>query len=115
MRRFSRQAQVVVVASDWAKRDLIGHYELRAENVAVIGVPPVASTLPAPDQATSAATARRLGLPSRFLLYPAQTWPHKNHLLAGGPRAAAGWARAPDLPGVLRDPECALRSDPRGG
>jgi glycosyltransferase involved in cell wall biosynthesis len=77
---FSRQAEIVVVASEWTKRDLVEHYGLPSKKVAVIRVPPVASTHLPPDAATIASIADRFNLPSRFILYPAQTWPHKNHI-----------------------------------
>lgn len=79
-KEYCRQAGLVVVASHWAKSDLMKHYGLRAEKIAVIPVPPpLAAYEPLSDSKVSDIVGR-LGLPDRFLFYPAQTWEHKNHL-----------------------------------
>ncbi|MGH7388985.1 MAG: glycosyltransferase family 4 protein [Candidatus Rokuibacteriota bacterium] len=72
-----RRAAVVITASEWTKWDLVRQYGLPAAKIAVIprGVTP----RPAPGAAEQAAVARRLGLPERYIVYPAKTWPHKNH------------------------------------
>lgn len=70
----------VVVASDWAKRDLVTRYGLDSGKVVVIPVPSPIEAYPEPRPAELDRTAERLKLPSRFALYPAQTWEHKNHL-----------------------------------
>ena len=77
---FCRQARIVVVASDWARHDVANHFGIPPAKIAVIGVPPVISAEPPPDPEVVAQIRERLGLPGRFIFYPAQTWPHKNHL-----------------------------------
>jgi glycosyltransferase involved in cell wall biosynthesis len=79
-RAFCEQAALVVMMTSWGSRDLISRYGLPPERVAVV---PGSSTLaaypdPGPDdlQRTEAA----LGLPERFLFFPAHTWPNKNHI-----------------------------------
>ncbi len=79
-RRFSDQADVVVVASDWGRRDVIQHLGVPASKVVVIGVPPPVRAYPDPDASTIEGTRARLELPDAFAFYPAQTWPHKNHV-----------------------------------
>jgi glycosyltransferase involved in cell wall biosynthesis len=73
------QASLVLAMSSWGARDLTREYGLPPEKVGVVNW---GSDLGA-DQARTAsevaATRRKLSLPETFLLYPAQTWPHKNH------------------------------------
>lgn len=79
-RTLCEQATMVAVASTWTKHDVEGHFGLSPQKVVVVPLaPPLAAVRPpAADEATR--IAARLRLPERYLLYPAQTWPHKNHL-----------------------------------
>jgi len=77
---FCRQAKVVAVMSSWGKSDIIRHYGLPPEKIHVIPLAPVLSAYPVPVDADSAATREKFNLPESFLLFPAQTWAHKNHL-----------------------------------
>jgi glycosyltransferase involved in cell wall biosynthesis len=78
-RAFCAQAAVVIAASNWVKRDLVEQYAIRPERVTVVNVPPVTAAYRAPTPEEIDHVARRLQLPDRFIFYPAQTWPHKNH------------------------------------
>lgn len=74
-----RHATVVETASAWAALDFISQYSLDPAKLHVIrrGAP---ASLYASD-ATGPSDARTaLNVPDEFCLYPAQTWPHKNHL-----------------------------------
>lgn len=76
---YCEQAALVAVASSWTRDDVIEQLALAPNKVRVV---PWAAILPAypelsPEQV--AALAARLDLPTNFVLYPAQTWPHKNH------------------------------------
>jgi glycosyltransferase involved in cell wall biosynthesis len=79
-RTFCSRANTVAVASSWIKSDLIQAYHLPKEKVRVVPLAPVmaANEEPAPDDLSS--IQQKLLLPDSFILYPAQTWPHKNHL-----------------------------------
>jgi glycosyltransferase involved in cell wall biosynthesis len=79
-REFCRRAELVVVASNWAKSDLMERYGLPAEKIAVIPVPPPLAAYGRLSEAEVSQTVARLGLPDPFLFYPAQTWMHKNHM-----------------------------------
>lgn len=79
-RTFCERADRIVAASSWTKADLMTTYGISEERIAVIPVAQDPGAYPAPSQADLAATRLAFGLPDRFLLYPAQTWPHKNHL-----------------------------------
>ena len=79
-RRLCERADVVAVSSSWVKDDLVRQYGLPAEKVAVV---PLAAAHEGGEEvlpAELAATRRELELPARFVFYPAQTWPHKNHI-----------------------------------
>jgi len=79
-RAYAAQAQLVAVASTWQREDVMRQYDLPAEKVQVIPWAPPTSEYPPADAEELAAVRRRLKLPDAFVLYPAQTWPHKNHL-----------------------------------
>jgi glycosyltransferase involved in cell wall biosynthesis len=79
-RTYCEEAALVVMMTSWGKRDLVEHYGLDPAKVAVIPGNSVISSYPSPTRADVAQTRERLSLPQGFLLYPAQTWPHKNHL-----------------------------------
>jgi glycosyltransferase involved in cell wall biosynthesis len=65
--------------TSWGKRDLISSYGLGVDKVSVVPWGSVLPSYPAPSEADLEALRSRLGLPDSFLLYPGQTWPHKNH------------------------------------
>jgi glycosyltransferase involved in cell wall biosynthesis len=79
-RTLCRQAAVVVAPTRWGADDLVANLGVPRRKVAVI---PPASPLGAygePTPADLARVAAAYDLPQTFALYPAQTWPHKNHL-----------------------------------
>ena len=78
-RAFCEQAAMVVAATSWQKHDLMAQYGLPEEKVQVIAPAPVVEFYPVPTNADLEDVRRRFALPPRFLFYPAQTWPHKNH------------------------------------
>jgi glycosyltransferase involved in cell wall biosynthesis len=79
-RRFCEQARMVAVASSWGKADLIKQYHLPAAKVQVVPLAPSTGAYPIPTAEDLAVTRAKYALPQDFVLYPAQTWPHKNHL-----------------------------------
>ena len=68
----------VVVSFDHVKADLVRYFRLPPEKIHVCPIPITNDWLPSatPSDAVSA----RYKLAGDVLLYPAQTWPHKNHL-----------------------------------
>jgi len=75
-----RYAQAVAAESKWAKDDIVRQYNISPLKIFVI---PRGS----PTELYERVTDKVLGdvklkfrLPHTFALYPAQTWPHKNHL-----------------------------------
>ncbi len=79
-RRFCDDAAMVTVISGWGKRDLIEHYALADDKVQVVPLAPVVGAYVEPDATALDALRAKLTLPEAFFFYPAQTWPHKNHL-----------------------------------
>ncbi len=74
-----RNAAYVVCGTWWTKQDIMRWYGVGADKVAVI---PRCSTMVSVrlDPARAKALTDEAGLPGRFMLYPAMTFPHKNHL-----------------------------------
>lgn len=73
------RAALVVAMTSWGRRDFIESYGLPPEKVTVVPGGSVLREYPAPTPADLDRLRSRLELPDSFLLYPAQTWPHKNH------------------------------------
>jgi len=79
-RAMCEQASKVAVMTEWGKRDLVDKYGLRPEKVAVIPWAPSLQFADVPDEAAVVDARHRLRISGEFLLYPAQTWAHKNHI-----------------------------------
>src|SRR6478672_2849973 len=65
--------------TSWGREDLIRQYGLPPEKVAVVTWGSVISEYPAPTEGDVERLRATHALPESFLIYPAQTWPHKNH------------------------------------
>lgn len=76
-----RAARVVVVASNFVKQDVIEKYSIDAAKIEVVPwSPPQVSSEPFTDE-EAAGLLKKYDCPPRpFILYPAMTWEHKNHL-----------------------------------
>ncbi len=70
----------VVVMSSWVKEDAVRHLHLAPEKVRVIPWGPITQEYPTPSAEDLSRARQQLRLPDAFALYPAQTFPHKNHL-----------------------------------
>lgn len=77
---YCRQAAVVAVSSSWVKDDVVRHYDLPPEKVHVVPWAPIVGEYKAPAPADLEAVRSKYSIPDQFIFYPAQTWPHKNHL-----------------------------------
>jgi glycosyltransferase involved in cell wall biosynthesis len=73
-------ARTIVVGSNWAKQDVIRQYRIYPEKVTVIpeGAPTGSYAEPSEGVLREIKNKYKLNLP--FMLYPAVTWAHKNHL-----------------------------------
>src|ERR1044072_5231505 len=73
-------SHTVVVGSEWIKDDLIRLYRMHPDKVQVIPEgPPVHSKLEADEQHITV-VKYKYSLEQPFILYPAVTWQHKNHI-----------------------------------
>jgi glycosyltransferase involved in cell wall biosynthesis len=79
-REFCGRAARVVVASEFGRQELVDRLGVERNKIAVVNVGPGTSAYSPPTTAEIEKTRLELGLPGSFALYPAQTWPHKNHL-----------------------------------
>ena len=74
------RARRVICESRQVKTDIIRFFGVPAERTAVITAPPLQQFVADESESRLQAVRDRLNLPARFLFYPAQFWPHKNHL-----------------------------------
>jgi glycosyltransferase involved in cell wall biosynthesis len=70
-----RNAAAVVVGTTWVKSDIVKQMRIDPKRVFVIPLAPVA----APGNQNESADLSRLAIPDNFIIYPAASWPHKNH------------------------------------
>lgn len=74
----ARYANYLQASSHYIKEDLVAHFrDLPPEQIEVIPSGVIIERFASPSASD---VRRRYGLPERFLLFPAQLWPHKNHL-----------------------------------
>jgi len=78
-RTHCKRSEAVIAMTSWGKRDLEDHYALPPEKVQVVPWGSVLWEYPEPTESDLGEVRAGLDLPDAFLLYPAQTWPHKNH------------------------------------
>jgi glycosyltransferase involved in cell wall biosynthesis len=74
-----RHATALVAASDWGRADLIAQYGVPKARVLTIRQGAPTDLYDDVSAAFVEEVRARLRLPAAFALYPAQTWPHKNH------------------------------------
>lgn len=76
MRKGCERAAMIVTATRWVKRDIVGAFGVPPSKIAVIPRLP-----PPPERVDTGDPADALGdVPERFALFPAMTWPTKNHV-----------------------------------
>ena len=73
-------AGCVALGSEWAREDLIAQYGLPHSKTVVVRVAPATRLADTVTPEFCAAVRARYRLPRRFIIYPAVTWKHKNHL-----------------------------------
>lgn len=80
LRAFCEQANMVAVVSSFVKNDLMKHYPLADGKIKVVPLAPVVSAYAMPSPEKMSDIQQKFSLPDDFIFYPAQTWPHKNHV-----------------------------------
>jgi glycosyltransferase involved in cell wall biosynthesis len=78
--RLSKRARQIICESEYVKSDIVRLLNVPAEKIVVITAPPLRQDFAEYSMAHFEEVRARLGLPNRFVFYPAQFWPHKNHL-----------------------------------
>jgi hypothetical protein len=78
-RHFCDRATYVCVQTDWTKNDLIRQYGIPGRKIVVIPWGSVFDAYEEPSATDIEAILAEYRLPTEYFLYPAKTWPHKNH------------------------------------
>ena len=101
-----RHAQAIAAESAWVKDDIVRQYSVTPNKVYVIPRgSPTELYEPVTDKIL-AEVRHGLRLPQTFALYPAQTWPHKNHIRL---LEAVAWLR--DRDGLVVNLTCTGRQN----
>jgi len=77
--RSLKRAKIVTAVSEFTRTQAIEAFDLDAAKVVV--VPSVVRPMPAVSDDRRAELLRELGVQSAYILYPAATYPHKNHAM----------------------------------
>lgn len=73
-------SKTVVVGSRFVKDDVVRQFAISPEKIQIIPLAPPLVAYRAPTPSRLEEVKRRYGLEKPFVLYPAMTWPHKNHV-----------------------------------
>ena len=73
-------ARTVAVSSRWVKEDIIQQYQVDPGKIQILPWAPPTEAYKNPSSFDVEEVQRKYGLVKPFALYPAMTWPHKNHL-----------------------------------
>lgn len=80
-RTVARRARAIICESTFVRNDLVRFTGVADRKICVVPAPPPAAAMvPPPGADVVAEVRRRHGLTTDYLIYPAQFWPHKNHL-----------------------------------
>jgi alpha-1,3-rhamnosyl/mannosyltransferase len=77
--RSLKRAEVVTAVSEFTRTQAIEAFDL--DEAKVVVVPPVVRPMPAVSDDRRAALLDELGVQAPYILYPAATYPHKNHAM----------------------------------
>jgi glycosyltransferase involved in cell wall biosynthesis len=80
-RRSLQRATYIIAANDVGKEEIVSFYQVAPERVRTIHQPTPAFALAAKPHPDANDLFQRLGIDRDYLFYPAQLWPHKNHIL----------------------------------
>lgn len=77
----SRNASAIICESSFVKNDITKFIKYPTERIHIIPAPPTAGFKGFHfDEAVAERVRTELALPEKYIFYPAQSWPHKNHL-----------------------------------
>ena len=75
-----RTSQTIIVNSQWIKDDVVAQFAVSPHKVQIIPEAAPTQVLAPVTEDDKAAARRKYALPDRYIFYPNNTWPHKNHL-----------------------------------
>jgi len=75
-----RFAHTVVVGTQWVKDDVIRHYRIHPDKIQIIPWASPTQFYKEPSADHLVAVSQKYQVERPFALFPANTWPHKNHL-----------------------------------
>lgn len=76
----AERADVIIAISEYTKKTLIEKYKINPAKIVVAYIGCSKDFKKIDDGAVLNSVRSRYDLPSEFMLYPASTWPHKNHI-----------------------------------
>lgn len=74
------QARMVSVTASWGKQDLVRSLGIPEDKIEVVPLAPPLESYATPTPRDLADVREKFSLPERYIFYPAQAFPHKNHL-----------------------------------
>lgn len=75
-----RTSHAIIVNSQWIKDDVIAQFAVSPDKVQIIPEAAPTQLLAEVTEEDKADTRAKYALPERYIFYPNNTWPHKNHL-----------------------------------
>lgn len=75
-----READVVIADSHWVREDIIEQFRLDGHKVIAIHWGSPTEFYEPLVESFAQETISRLAIPTPYIFFPAQTWPHKNHI-----------------------------------
>ncbi len=79
LRQFLQRASLIVVGTNTGRAEVERFYHVPPERIRILPHPtPQFALSPMPEQQQ---VLQKYGIPEGYLFYPAQFWPHKNHVL----------------------------------
>jgi glycosyltransferase involved in cell wall biosynthesis len=80
-RLLTRKAASIICESMFVQRDIVKFFGVPENKIAVVPAPPIAMLCEsANDESDALVVRQKFDLPLQYIFYPAQFWPHKNHL-----------------------------------
>ena len=76
-----QRASLIYTGTQQGREEIVSYYQVPPERIKVLPFATPVFALEAAKRHVRAEIFRKLGLSSEYILYPAQFWPHKNHVL----------------------------------
>ena len=76
-----RRASLIYASTEQGRDEIVSYYQVPAGRIKVLRFPTPRFALASAGEPPEPEALRRLRVPKDYLLYPAQFWPHKNHVV----------------------------------